>query len=262
MSPYSFSHLKVEKHHGIARLRLSNPRQLNALHQALLEELSLAVDDLYADTSLSGAILMGEGDRAFAAGADIKEFSNLLPEAAAHLSKKGQKLFQRIEDCPIPIVAAVRGFALGGGCELAMACHLRVASPSALFGQPEVKLGLIPGYGGTQRLVQLIGKTRAMEWILSGEVHTAKEALEIGLINRLSSTEESLEASAEELLNKVTIGSPEAISASIACVNRAAAPQAYEEEVKAFAQCAGTENFKEGTSAFLEKRKASFSGRK
>lgn len=262
MSESSFKHLRVEDQDHIRRIVLCNPKQLNALHRALLEELSLAIEALYSEKKqLWGAIIQGEGGRAFAAGANIKEFEDLSPTAAAHLARRGQQIFQRIEEGPIPVVAAVQGFALGGGCELAMACHLRVAAPSARFGQPELRLGLIPGYGGTQRLVQLIGKTKAMEWILTGETYTAEEALRVGLVNHVVETEEALLPYAQALLSKVAKGSPEAVSAAISCIHHAAAAHAYEAEAKAFANCAATENFQEGVSAFLQKRKANFSGR-
>lgn len=253
-----FSYLKVEEQSDIMTIRLSNPQQLNALSKSLLDELSVAVEELHRQKKLRGAILIGEGTKAFAAGADIKEFVGMNSEGAADLATRGQRIFQRIEDAPIPVVAALRGFALGGGCELAMACHLRVATPSVRLGQPEVKLGLIPGYGGTQRLVQLIGKTKAMEWILTGAIYEAEEALKIGLLNHIVESEEALEPYVRELLNQTKAGSPEAVAASIACVNQAARTQAYEEEVLQFASCASTSNFKEGVDAFLEKRKPSF----
>ena len=255
----SFDYLRVEDRNQVRKLTIYNPKKLNALHQVLLRELSEAIDTLYKEKHLRGAIITGEGERAFAAGADIQEFVGLSSKEAARLSKEGQSLFLRISSCPLPIVAAVRGFALGGGCELAMSCHLRVASSSARFGQPEVKLGLIPGYGGTQRLVELIGKTKAMEWILTAKTYTAKEALQDGLLNDMVEKEEELLPRAYELLEQTKEGSPEAIAAAIKCINQAIAPQGFQEEVKSFSNCATTENFQEGTAAFLEKRKPNFS---
>ena len=255
----SFDHLHIENHDQVLKLTIYNPKKLNALHKALLRELAEAVEQLYEEKQLRAAIIIGEGSRAFAAGADIQEFVGLSAPEAIRLSAEGQSLFARISSCPKPIVAAVQGFALGGGCELAMACHLRVASPSARFGQPEVKLGLIPGYGGTQRLVQLIGKTRAMEWILTGKIYTAEEALQAGLLNAVVETEEELLPRAYTLLEHIKGGSPEAVAAAIDCINQAAPPQGFEAEVRDFAACATTENFREGTAAFLEKRKPNFS---
>ena len=255
----SFDYLRVEDRSQVRKITIYNPKKLNALHRAMLRELSKAIDTLYKEKSLRGAVITGEGEKAFAAGADIQEFVGLSAKEAAQLSEEGQALFLRISSCPRPIVAAVRGFALGGGCELAMACHLRIASSSARFAQPEVKLGLVPGYGGTQRLVELIGKTRAMEWILTGKIYTAEEALKAGLLNAVVEKEEELLPRAYELLELTKGGSPEAIAAAIKCVNQAIPPQEFKAEVKAFANCATTENFREGTAAFLEKRKPNFS---
>ena len=256
-----FSYLKVEQKADLMLVTLSNPKQLNALTEGLLGELEEVVEGLYDQKALRGVVIKGEGKQAFAAGADISAFVDLTPEGAEVFARRGQRVFARIEDAPVPVVAAVRGFALGGGCELAMACHLRVAAPSARFGQPEVKLGLIPGYGGTQRLVQLIGKTKAMEWILGGAIYGAEEALRLGLVNQVVDSEEALEPYALELLERTKVGSPEAISAAISAVNQAARAVNYEQEARSFALCAGTTNFREGTRAFLEKRAPSFTPR-
>ncbi len=261
MSTPTFQHLRIADKQAVRTITLCNPKQLNALHSALLAELNIAINSLYTEKNLQAAILIGDGTRAFAAGADIKEFVGIKPIAAATLARRGQALFALIEACPIPVVAAVRGFALGGGCELAMACQLRVASPSARFGQPEVKLGLIPGYGGTQRLVQLIGKTKAMEWILTGATYTAEQALHAGLINHVVDNEEDLEPYIHQLLGHIQANSPTAVSAAISCINSACAHLAYEAEIQAFARCTTTQNFHEGTDAFLTKRKAVFSSR-
>ena len=225
-------------------------------------DLGKAIDEVYSNAEIKSAIITGAGPKAFVAGADITEFNGLNKEEAMALAKRGQDVFFKIENSPKPIVAAVNGFALGGGCELAMACHFRLCSENAKFGQPEVNLGLIPGYGGTQRLTQLIGKGRAMEILMSANMIDANTALQFGLVNYV--------VPAEELLNKtksiLTLINSKAPFAVAACIKAANAvfdetKNGFEEEIKEFGDCFITEDMKEGTTAFLEKRKAEFKGK-
>jgi len=212
---------------------------------------------------VKGIILTGEGDKSFVAGADIKELSSLSKEQAFALAQKGQKLFKDIEDSPKPIIAAVNGFALGGGCELAMACHIRIATENAKFGQPEVNLGIIPGYGGTQRLTQLVGRGKALELILTADFISAQEAKAIGLVNHVVANREELMDLATKMLTKILSKSPVAIGHVIKSVNAGFNGEevGYQTEAESFAACAASEDFQEGTSAFLEKRKADFKGK-
>lgn len=233
---------------------------MNALNKDVIEELGKALDEVYGNPEIKTAIITGAGDKAFVAGADITEFSDLDARAGSALAKKGQDLvFSKIEKSPKPIVAAVNGFALGGGCELAMACHFRTASENARFGQPEVNLGLIPGYGGTQRLVQLIGKGKAMELLMTGNMIKAEEAKALNLVNHVFPIEELLPKTLE-LLNLIQSKAPIAVSKIIALVNEAAEVSAsgYENEIKAFGESFDTEDKAEGVAAFLEKRKPVF----
>ena len=248
----------------ICRIELCNEKKLNALSADLLDELSSVVQHVYENTSLRAAMLIGTGKKAFAAGAAIDQFPSLSPLDAEAFARRGQQLFRSIEDAPIPFLAAIRGYALGGGCELAMACHLRVAAKDAKFGQPEVKLGLVPGYGGTARLTKLIGKTKAVEWILTGAIYTAQEACALGLINQLAE-EEALENTAQTLLETIATNSPEAVTYAMRVLNGPVFERASicdEVEAQAFGLCAATKNFQEGTRAFLDKKKPHFSNRK
>ena len=248
----------------ICRIELRNEQKLNALSEDLLDELHEAVKYVYANASLRAVMLVGSGDKAFAAGAAIDQFPSLDPLAAEAFARRGQQLFRSIEHAPIPFLAAIQGYALGGGCELAMACHLRIATKNAKLGQPEVKLGLIPGYGGTARLVKLMGKTKAMEWILTGSIYSAQEAYEFGLINQLVEAE-VLESVAQKLLETIAKNSPEAIAYAIQVLNSSVFDRASvcdEVEAQAFGLCAATKNFQEGTRAFLDKRTPNFSDRK
>ena len=182
-------------------IAINRPDKMNALNQTVMNELALAVDEVYKKKEIKSAIITGTGEKAFIAGADISEFLELSPEQGAALAKKGHTIFQRIEECPKPIIAAVNGFALGGGCELAMACHFRIASTNAKFGQPEVNLGLIPGYGGTQRLTQLVGKGRALELMMTADMVSAADAHAMGLVNHVVEKEALLDK-AKEILQK------------------------------------------------------------
>jgi enoyl-CoA hydratase len=246
---------------GILTITVNRPDKLNALNRDTIQEIGSAVRDAEKDPSIKGIIITGSGEKAFVAGADISEFSAYSVSEGMDLSRAGHKVFDSIEQCTKPVVAAVNGFALGGGCELAMSCHLRVASSNAKFGQPEVKLGLIPGYAGTQRLVQLIGKGKALELLMTADMIGADEALSLGLVNYVV-PQQDLIAKSTELLNKITAQSPQAIAAVIRSVNAyfTDGVNGFDAEISEFGKCFGTSDFKEGVSAFIEKRKPVFSG--
>ncbi len=245
----------------IATLTVNRPDKLNALNDRVIEELGHAIDAVRADASVGGIILTGAG-RAFVAGADIAELEAHGGISAKALAERGQEVFRRFETSPKPTIAAVNGFALGGGCELAMSCHIRIASDTAKFGQPEVKLGLLPGYGGTQRLPRLVGKGRALQLLLTGEMIDAAEAYRIGLVNRVVPASELL-ATATGMLQSMLANGPLAIAQCIEVVNRgydASLDEALALEATAFGLLAATDDKREGTRAFLEKRAANFSG--
>ncbi|MEJ7685446.1 MAG: enoyl-CoA hydratase-related protein [Segetibacter sp.] len=246
----------------IFTITINRPDKLNAINNIVMTELGAAIDEVYKNVEIKSVIITGSGQKAFAAGADISEFVGLTIEQGKSLAQKGQDVFMKIENSPKPVIAAVNGFALGGGHELAMACHFRVASENAKFGQPEVNLGLIPGYGGTQRLVQLIGKGRAIELMLTGNMIDANTALRYGLVNHVVSLEELLNK-AKEILLIVNSKAPLAIAKCIEAANAVfdEAKNGYEVELSCFGDCFVTEDMKEGTTAFLEKRKAEFKGR-
>jgi enoyl-CoA hydratase len=247
----------------ILTVTLSRPKALNALNLELLEGLRGIIQELYQNNDTKGLILTGDGDKAFVAGADIKEISALSPDQAHDLSKRGQELFKLIENCPKPVIAAVNGFALGGGCELAMACHIRIATENAKFGQPEVTLGLIPGYGGTQRLPQLIGRGKALELMLTADMISAQEAKALGLVNHVVSNKDELMDLAEAIMKKIIANAPVAIANIIKSVNAGYEFEnaGYKSEAENFAACTETEDFKEGTNAFIQKRKPNFTGK-
>jgi enoyl-CoA hydratase len=245
----------------IATLTVNRPDKLNALNDRVIEELGDAIDAIRADANVGGVILTGAG-RAFVAGADISQLASHGAISGKALAERGQEVFRRFETSPKPTIAAVNGFALGGGCELAMACHIRIASEAAKFGQPEVKLGLVPGYGGTQRLPRLVGKGRALQLLLTGEMIDAAEAYRIGLVNRVVAAAELI-ATATAMLEAILANGPLAIAQCIAVVNRgydASLDEALALEATAFGLLAGTDDKREGTRAFLEKRAASFTG--
>jgi len=244
---------------GILTVTINRPDKLNALNSTVLKELDEVTDRIYTDGDIHGVILTGSGPKAFVAGADISEFLSLSSGEGATLAKRGQDIFARLENCPKPVIAAVNGFALGGGCELAMSCHIRIASNNARFGQPEVNLGIIPGYGGTQRLAQLIGKGKAMELMMSAEMIGAEQALGLGLVNHVTESEQ-LMAKCTELMTVILSKGPGAIARVIAAVNAGFNNRVngYDEEARLFGQCFNTDEMKEGVNAFLEKRKATF----
>lgn len=257
------SNIKTEVRNRIQYITIDRATKLNALNKDTLAELSSIIKNLYTDSSIGGAIITGDGPKAFVAGADISEFSSFSVEQGQQLAANGHdSVFDLIENAPKPIIAAVNGFALGGGLELAMACHIRIASDNAKLGLPEVTLGLIPGYGGTQRLTQLVGKAKALEMILTADMITAEEAKALGLVNHVT-TQDELIAKCEELLTKMLSRAPLAVSAAISVVNDFyhKDKNGFKSEIEAFGKLFGTEDFKEGTQAFLEKRKANFTGK-
>ncbi len=258
----SYNNLILEYDDDFAILTIDRPKKLNALNRETIQELHEALKELDADKEVKVIILTGSGEKAFVAGADISEFSDYSVEEGAALASNGQKnLFDFVEELSTPVIAAINGFALGGGLELAMACHFRIASHNARMGLPEVSLGVIPGYGGTQRLPQLIGKGRAMEMIMTAAMIDVDRALDYGLVNHVVSQEELLPY-CEKIAGKITKNSLVAISYAIKAVNAGFKTNVngYKSEIKAFGDCFGTADFKEGTSAFLAKRKADFPG--
>jgi enoyl-CoA hydratase len=258
----SFDNLTIETTDGIAVVTLSRPEKLNALNGRTIEELDVAFAALASDAGVKGVILTGAGEKAFVAGADIAELAAAGPLEAREVGRRGQAVFSRIEHLPKPVVAAINGFALGGGCELAMACHVRLASENARLGTPEVKLGLMCGYGGTQRLPRLIGRGRALELLLTGEMIDAAEAFRLGLVNRVVPKERLL-PEATALLKKMLANGPVALRYTLEAV-AAGLDLPLEEgqrlEATLFGVLCTTEDMKEGTRAFLEKRPPQFKG--
>ena len=257
-----YTTLLTELKEGTFFITINRPDKLNALNKDVFNDLDKVMDEVMQTDDIKTVIITGSGSKAFVAGADITEFSSLNREQAMALSKRGQDVFFKIENCPKPVMAAVNGFALGGGCELAMACHFRFCSDNAKFGQPEVNLGLIPGYGGTQRLTHIVGKGRSMELQMSARMIDAAEALQIGLVNHITTPEELL-PKATEIMKGIQTKAPIAVGKIIACINQAqtGAATGFDKEVAAFGDCFETEDMKEGTSAFVEKRKAAFKGK-
>jgi enoyl-CoA hydratase len=255
-------------HNGIFTITINRPDKLNALNKQVFTDLDAAIDEVYNNAEIKTAIITGAGPKAFVAGADITEFAGLTKEDSMALAKRGQDVFFKIENSKKPIVAAVNGFALGGGCELTMACHFRLCSENAKFGQPEVNLGLIPGYGGTQRLTQLVGKGKSMELQMTAHLIDAAEALQLGLVNHVTTADSLLERT-KDILTVIMSKAPIAIGKIIECVNVAVVSDSaytngksgFDKEVEAFGDCFVTEDMKEGTAAFLEKRKANFLGK-
>ena len=258
----AYHFLTLEVADRVATITVNRSDKLNALNDATVADLGKAIDEVRANGAVAGIILTGAG-RAFVAGADISELRAKSATDAYTLARRGQEVFRRFETSPKPVIAAVNGFALGGGCELAMACHIRIASESAKFGQPEVKLGVIPGYGGTQRLTRLVGRGRALQLLLTGEMVDAQEAYRIGLVNRVVAAGESVVDAARAMLQPMLANGPLALAQCIDVVNRGAdvaIEEALALEAAAFGRLASTQDMREGTSAFLEKRAPSFRG--
>ncbi len=258
----TFQNLLTSLADGIFTITVNRPDKLNALNQSTLKELRAALDYVYSESAVKGVIITGSGPKAFVAGADISEFAGLDAAGGIAFASSGQAIFKAIEMCPKPVIAAVNGFALGGGCELAMACHMRIASEAAKFGQPEVNLGLIPGYGGTQRLTQHIGRGRATELLMTGDIINAADAYRVGLCNYLVAPDQLI-PKCEEILRRIASKAPFAVSEIVKCVDAHYTDGAdgFAYEVEAFGRCCATEDFKEGTTAFMEKRKAQFTGK-
>jgi enoyl-CoA hydratase len=257
-----YKNLFFELKDGVAIVTVNRPEKMNALNIETVNELKAVFQAVYDDKNVAGVILTGAGEKSFVAGADISEIAELTELQGRKFAEYGQEVFSTIEQYNKPVVAVVNGFALGGGCELAMACHMRIATKSAKFGQPEVNLGIIPGYGGTQRLTQLVGKGRAFEMMLTGDTVAADEAYRIGLANHVQDTKEEAMQLAISIINKVKQKAPLAVGMVIDCVNAATFTEAgYQTEANAFANCCKSDDFKEGTRAFLEKRPARFTGK-
>jgi enoyl-CoA hydratase len=263
-----YSTILTSIENGIFIITINRPDKLNALNKEVFNDLDKVFDEVASNGEIKTVIITGAGPKAFVAGADISEFNSLDKQAAMALARRGQDVFFKIENSKKPVVAAVNGFALGGGCELAMACHFRLCSDNAKFGQPEVNLGLIPGYGGTQRLTYLIGKGKSMELQMTAQMIDANEALKLGLVNYVTTPEELLPKT-KELLSVIQTKAPVAIGKVIDCVNIAVVSDSsytngksgFEKEIEAFGDCFDTEDKIEGVNAFLEKRKAAFKGK-
>ncbi|WP_026063141.1 enoyl-CoA hydratase/isomerase family protein [Pedobacter arcticus] len=253
-----YSNILMETDGDILKITINRPEKLNALNKQTLVELNHVLLDAFENAKVGGIIITGSGEKAFVAGADISEFANYNQEEGENLARDGQyKVFDLIANAQKPIIAAINGFALGGGLELALACHIRFASENAKLGLPEVSLGLIPGYGGTQRLTQVVGKGKAMELILSANMIDADEASKMGLVNKVCALDQLL-PEAKSLLKTILSRSPKAVAAAILAVNAAVSTNGFATEIVEFGKCFGNEDFKEGVSAFLGKRKPNF----
>lgn len=254
-----FQNIILTLEDGISIITINRPDKMNALNIQTIAEIKIAVENNIKDSNVYGMIITGEGEKAFAAGADIAEFSNFDVQQATQMSQNGHDAFNTIEQSPKPIIAAINGFALGGGCELAMACHMRIASNQARFGQPEVNLGLLPGYGGTQRLTRLAGRTKATEFLLTGKMITASQAENLGLVNHVTDPE-NLISKCVEILKLINEKSPEAVKNILKCINAFDDKNinGYELEINEFGKSFATEDFKIGVNAFLNKEKPQF----
>ncbi|MDF2432385.1 MAG: enoyl-CoA hydratase [Mucilaginibacter sp.] len=258
-----YQNLLIELKGRIQYIIINRESKLNALNKATIAELHTAFDTAFNDPNVGGIIITGAGQKSFVAGADIAEFSELNGEGGGDLARNGQAtVFDLIENGSKPVIAAINGFALGGGLELAMACHIRIAAETAKMGLPEVTLGLIPGYGGTQRLTQLVGKGRAMEMIMTADMITASEAHQYGLVNHVVS-QENLITKVEEILNKILLRAPLALASAITAINAGLKDgvNGYDKEIEEFSKCFQTDDLREGVSAFLQKRKPDFKGK-
>ncbi|TDQ16507.1 enoyl-CoA hydratase [Algoriphagus boseongensis] len=257
-----FANILTEEKNGLLYLTINREDKLNALNFDTLEELKSIFEEVVDNKAIKAVIITGAGEKAFVAGADISEIANLNEVNARKFAENGQEIFAMIENCHKPVIAVTNGFTLGGGCELAMACHMRIASANAKFGQPEVNLGIIPGYGGTQRLTILAGKGKAFELMMTGDMIGAEEAKNLGLVNHLLPTKAEAIAKAEEIIGKIMSKAPLAIGMIVDCVNAVylSEENGYQTEANSFARCVKSGDYKEGTSAFLEKRKPVFKG--
>jgi enoyl-CoA hydratase len=256
-----YTSLLTSLEEGIFTITINRPDKLNALNKDVIADLDKVMDAVNSSSEIKSVIITGAGPKAFVAGADISEFTSLSAAEGASLARKGQQVFDKIENASKPVIAAVNGFALGGGCELALSCHFIIATDNAKFGQPEVNLGLIPGYGGTQRLTQVLGRNRSMQLLMTGEMFSAKDAMDYGMVNEVVSQDKLLER-CKEILQVIQGKAPLAIAKVIECVNHFDHTQeGYDFEVKKFGECFATEDKNEGTSAFLEKRKPAFKGK-
>ncbi len=259
----TYENILLEKKNAIAYVAVNRPKVLNALNVATMAELGVAFEEIKSDAAIRVAILTGAGEKAFVAGADIGELAKLDAASGKEFARRGQAVFDVIEKLGKPVIACINGFALGGGCELALACTMRLASENAKLGQPEVKLGMIPGYGGTQRLARLVGKGRAMQMVLSGETITAQEALRIGLVNEVTAAAD-LVPRAEAIAAKIIANAPLAVRYGMEAVNQGmemTLAEGLKLEADLFGACCSTEDQKEGTAAFLVKRLAQFKGK-
>lgn len=257
----AYQTLLTSLENGTLLITINRPDKLNALNRDVIADLDRVMDEVYSNTEVRSAIITGAGPKAFVAGADISEFTSLSDAQGAELAKKGQQVFDKIENSPKPVIAAVNGFALGGGCELALSCHFIIASENAKFGQPEVNLGLIPGYGGTQRLTQVLGRNRSMQLLMTGDMFSAKDGEQYGMVNEVVAQDKLVDR-CKEILQVIHSKAPLAIAKVIECVNYFDHTQdGYDFEVKKFGECFATEDKVEGTTAFLEKRKANFKGK-
>lgn len=253
--------LLFEIRDNIAYVTINRPDKLNALNFETLAEIKTVFQKIHTLKEVRGVIITGAGEKAFVAGADINQFLTITPDKAKLFSEEGQRVFQLIEDCPKPVIAAINGYALGGGCELALACHMRVLSENAQLGQPEVNLGIVPGYGGTQRLTHLVGRGKSLEWMITADMITAKEALSWGLANHVVPQTELIstcEAILKKVKSKPAIAVTEVIVSTNAYFN--SHKGGYTAETESFSRCINTKDFNEGVHAFLEKRKPNFIG--
>ena len=252
----------TEEKNGVLYLTVNREDKMNALNFATLEEIKGIFEEAADNRTIKAVIITGAGEKAFIAGADISEIATLNEVNARKFAENGQEIFAMIENCHKPVIAVANGFTLGGGCELAMACHMRIATANAKFGQPEVNLGIIPGYGGTQRLTHLVGRGKAIELMMTGDMIGAEEARELGLVNYVLATKAEAMEKAEEIIGKIMSKAPLAIGMIVDCVNAAflSDENGYQTEANSFARCVKSGDYKEGTSAFLEKRKPIFKG--